>query len=382
MTRKAGPFDKTRVLWLEESEDADGPHIATVPGLLAPIYTVDLPEGLRHGSRERVARRQISERLGRSEEDLEVRPIGTDIEWTRVLVCDRLEAETWRMQTGPGCIAILPDYLTLPAAEGVWTVRNLDDRVAVRTGQLDGFSADPGLAVLQLRLVAAEERPGAVLLLDAPNPAIADLLQQLDLPVFRTVEDLAANGHPVPSVPRSLGPGVNLLDPPDVAVQNLRRLLKRWIAPVALTLLALAIWSAGTLIEIDRSRDRLAVVREATNDLLRNTFLPSGPILDARLQVARRLSEIARSGETPDGAQSPLEVFHQVAQVISGGNTTLQSMTFRPQGGLETLIISPDFATLEGLAEQLRSAGLTVDVLEANAEDGGRVRARLQLRKT
>ena len=106
---------------------AGGPHVLLVPGAEVPSLTLDLPGKLRGQAREDVARRQLRDRFGiedtGKDRGTEMRPLraggGAD-RFTRVLVADGARLDHWRSAAMDGCRDVLPDYLALPAARGLW----------------------------------------------------------------------------------------------------------------------------------------------------------------------------------------------------------------------------------------------------------------------
>ena len=370
----------SRFLPIAESARADAPHVALVPGEDVPLMALALPSGLGGAARERVARRQVADRLGLPGETLDIRPFappGTGADWERVLVAARERIESWRQEAGAEtCRAILPDYLSLPAAEGVWTLHFDDGRVIARLGPADGFTAETQLARLQLGRALASDPPRAVLVQGAPDPALAALLSQADIPVHDSAAGLEAAGLPVPAPVES---GVNLRETATAAMERMRRAVRRWRAPVVLATLALALWAGGTWVQIDRAEREARALREATTALVRRTFLPSGPILDIRAQVSRRLAELQGAAQETDRGGGPLELFRQAAPAFAAPGITLRDVTYRQGIGLEAELTAEDFAAVDALAEALRAEGLAAEVVESLTDDDGAVRARLRL---
>lgn len=374
--RRASPD----VLPIAESARATAAHVALVPGEDVPLMALALPDGLRGAARERVARRQVADRLGLPMETLDIRPFappGRTAEWDRVLVAAQDRIETWRHAAGPEtCRAILPDYLSVPAAEGLWTLRAREGRVLARLGPADGFSAEAPLACLQLGRALAEDPPRAILLQGEPDPLLSALLAQTDLPVHHDPADLEAAGLPVPA---PVDGGINLRETATAAMERMRLALRRWRVPVGLAALALVLWAAGTWVQIDRAERESRALREATTALVRQSFLPSGPILDIRTQVSRRLAELQGAAQDSAQARSPLELFRQAAPAFTAEGVTLREVSYRQGIGLEAEVTAQDFARVDALAETLRADGLEAEVVESLSDEDGTVRARLRL---
>ncbi len=77
--REAHPLadgtERTELSWVEAGTGRAGAgRIALVPGALAPLIALDLPEGLRGAAREQVARRQLRDLTGLGDDRLQMRP--------------------------------------------------------------------------------------------------------------------------------------------------------------------------------------------------------------------------------------------------------------------------------------------------------------------
>lgn len=364
-------------------------QIAMVPGAEVPLLRLELPPGLRGQAREQVARRQIRDRMGLDEGRVEMRPLpprGRGEDWTRVLLVDAARMAGWR---DAPCRALLPDYLCLPAAEGVWTATALptaetadsEPGVMLRLGPDDGFTAGAALAPLMLRRALAEatEPPAALYRLGPPLPGIEAVLAAQGIPVLTSPEELAARSLPLP---RAFAHGEAALDlraDPRAARARLRRRLTPWLWPLALAALAAGLWAAAELTALGRIEARSAAVRAETEALVRRHFVPAGPILDVRTQVARALAEMQRRSGS-DRAAAPLTLLGAAAEVLAASPGRLDEVSFEPGTGLVLALHLPDFAALEALAAALRGAGLEVAQLAARTDaQGAGVRSELRL---
>lgn len=365
------------VIWIDDARGAQLPCIALVPGEDAPLLRLDLPEGLRGMARERVAGRQAADRLGLTPESLEVRPLSET--GGAVLVVDPGQAETWRQAaSGGACVAILPDYLMLDSAPGLWTLHVAEGRVLARLGDDDGFAAELPLARLQLARALGTARPSAVLLSGDEAPELDAFLAEADLPIFTNAEALAAAGYPRPTAQSWEGTSADLLQSSSAAIERLRANVRRWRVPVLLGALALAFWVADMAVRIDRAQEMREELAAATAEFVRETFVPSGPLLDIRAQVSRRAAELARSA-SDDGEGSPLALLRRAAPAVQESNVRLQTVVYRAGTGMEASVAADDFATVEALARDLREEGVSSDVIEALADGSGGVLARLRL---
>lgn len=358
-----------------------GRYVALVPGEAVPVMTLDLPKGLRGRAREQVAQRQLADMLGADAATLQLRPFapeGMAETWSKVMVAERGQIAAWRGQAGRRCAAVLPDYLALPVADGVWTVAGTPDRLRVRFGPGDGATTTEGALRLQAaRLVAAGQTPSQVLRYGTPLPSFEGWLEQAGIP-------LETDPDRIGSTPlRAFSRGELALDlraDPQAARTRLRRQVRAWQWPVLTGAVAAALWAATQLTVIHAVEKETATVTDRALQATRQHFVPSGPILDIRVQVARVLADERAALRASSDAVSPLDLFADAAPVLSGAGADLQSVAWEPAGGLRVVLEADDFEAVDALVDALGAEGLRVTVRDARlAEDSGRVTADLEL---
>lgn len=365
--------------------------IALVPGADAPLMEVDLPSGLRGPARMSVARRQLTDRLGEAIAGMELRPAplaGAGASWRAMVMIRRDDLARWRKllaRHGRAVRAILPDYLALPAAEGVWTIRTGDGPeplVQVRMGPGDGFSGEPALAALALTraLEAPDRRPRAVLRMGPPLPAFdAPLEAALTAhPEIKRATSPEALPHEI-ARPRVLAHGelaLDLAQPLRDARRELEARLRGAVLPIALLVAAAAIWSAASLREINQLRTETRAVQARNIALVREAFVPSGPLPDMRLQVARLIEERRAALKADPGAdpERPLTRLRQASAVLAETPAArLDSIILQPDGRIVMEVRLSDFTDLEKLLAALRDGGLEVSRDRAASDESGAV---------
>lgn len=369
-----------------------GRFLALVPGEVAPLIPVSLPPGLRGPARLAVARRQVLDRLGPAAARLDLRPaaLGAGADgWAALLAVDPAELLRLRAALGPAAEraqALLPDYLALPTAPGLWVLAAEPGqqpgpeagRIIARLGPADGFAAEPTLAALML--TAARNRaatpPRAVLVAAGPLPpevaAALDGLPQADSP------DRLPAGLPPPQ-PLALGEGaLDLRTDPGLQALRLAGRLRAMLLPAGLALAGAAAWSAALWLETAALRDRADTLETATLDLARRDILPPGPVLDIRLQITREIEarQAALVGAAPD---SGLDLVHLAASGLVAAAVAPRAMTLSSAGGVEVDLVLPDFAALDRAVAALRATGLEVQVARSGSIAGGLVGAGLNL---
>ena len=361
-----------------DSADHDS-RLTLVPGAEAPLLTLDLPPRLRGHAREQVALRMLTDRLGLGPSDIAMRPFaGGAAPWTRALVVAKDRIDAWRGDALP----VLPDYLALPTAPGVWCVSETDDgTLCARLGPDDGFAAVPAVAMLQLaRALAQGDVPGA-LLLPRRLPALTDWAERHGIPVATTPEGIEALGLPRP---RRLAHGelaCDLRRDPRAARSRLERRVLPWRWPLLAGALAAALWAGAQYLAIDRLDRARASIDTATRALVRNSFVPTGPILDMRVQVSRALADARAAQAIRQGAEDPVAMTARAADVIAAAGARPREIAWTTGEGLTLVLLLPDFAATDAIAAQLGAAGFDVTVTESLAREGGEgVRSTLALR--
>lgn len=356
-----------------------GPFIALVPGAEAPLIALTLPAALKGVAREDVARRQALDRLGPG---LDVRPVRLDGagNWSRVAVAERMQVLRWRGVLGPAatrCRGLVPDYLALPAAPGLWVIETDRDGVVARLGPADGFAAEPALAGRMLALALAEARAGgalpqAVLLRGETASAFAPLFE--GLPLVSRPADLPEGLHP-----RVMALGEAAVDfarDPCADADGVEARIRRLVWPVLLVVLGAFGWAAAQGLGIARDRAAAAAVQAETLAAVRRDLLPSGPILDLEMQVMREI-ERRRAAVLPAvAAQGPLDLLRQAAPVLAGAE--VQAVTLGADG-LSVEVSVADFQALDAVIGALGAAGLVARPSRSAIDPGGGVGATLAL---
>ncbi|WP_172299506.1 type II secretion system protein GspL [Pseudoruegeria sp. HB172150] len=335
------------------------PHVALAPGADLPLLPVDLPDGIKGRARDRAGCRKLAEQLALPPDRVELHPFRQPQRpWSRAIAADPAQLSEWRHALGRGAHALLPDYLALPCANGVWTVEVTGDTVRARLGPEDGFTAEPELAALLLER-AISSPPQAVLRLGAPHEAIDSALRATRVPLHASAETLAQTGHRLLRWPDATR-GCNLRAP----LARRRTLHRNWAPPAAVAGLALATWLTGVAFETRDLQYRDATARHDTEAMLRAHVLPTGPILDIRAQVDAAL---AKSPHSPPA--DPFHLFQRAAQDLA--TATVRSVEYSADTGLIATVETGGFAELEALARSLRGRMFAVEIRDPTTSDNG-----------
>ena len=387
--RVQAPFDDGGpdgfVYLAAEKEPLRHRQIGLVSGAEVPLLPVALPDALQGYAREQVAQRQVCDSLGAKAEAVEIRPFtgsGQKRNWNRAIVADPDSLKRWREIAGAGGRAVLPDYLALPAADGIWVVSGSDGMLQARLGPHDGFSATPAVAtqLLRLALAEAETLPKALYAMSALPASIEAMFSERDVPVASSEADLQALDLEPPRRLAHGELGCDLRLDPRAARNRLASRVLPWRWPLLAGLVALSLWSATQILAINSFREEAARVRAATLQVVRESFGPDGPILDIRTQVSRALAEARVAASGQEDSVAMLDLMGLMTDVLMSEGAKPILLGYAADENIRAVLQVADFAAAETLAGALRDAGLDVRVVESRAEDGDEgVRTELEI---
>lgn len=362
-----------------------GAFIALAPGVDAPLITLGLPAALKGRAREDVAFRQTQDRLGGGAA-MDIRParLGQGDGWTRVAVADRAEVLRWRAALGSGaarCRAIVPDYIGLPTAPGLWTVQNEGDVMSIRLGPNDGFSAEPLLAV---RLVtqalqqaqASNTVPRAILWLGAENTDILALCTGIS--VMTDIADLPEAQRPRLFAHEELA--LDFARDPRADAAGIEARLRRLVWPMMLLVVGVLGWAASTAILAQRDQASAMELEGETLSAARRDLLGAAPVLDLRVQVARAIDQRRSASPTPDAPTRALDILRAASVALAGRQVSVQSVAFGDgQTGVALDLTVSDFRALDAVLAVLLEAGLTADLIRSGIDPAGGVSAAIRI---
>lgn len=351
----------------EETAPKRGRHVLAVPGTKAPLLPVDLPAAVTGEARLRVARQQIADRTGIPSDALAVLPFDAGVRggaWDKAVAVDRSDLGAWAERSAAGCLAILPDYLTLEAEGDEVAIIGRSGMIIARLGEADGFAAPEGAAAIVLkhalersRLTRAVIGPGVPEVVVAVVEAAGLQWRRSDRIDLETVPRKLSR-HDLRRalvVERSTGIGV-------------------WLTAAGLAVLAVGLWATSIYIETQAIDEELAAVRSRTEAVLRDGLLPAGPLLDIRAQLDRVLAERAAVDDA-SGDLDGIELLSRTAGAVFRKGVEVVEIGLA--GAELTLVVAaPDFALAEALVPELAEAGLAARAESLRAREDGNVEAR------
>lgn len=133
------------------------------------------------------------------------------------------------------------------------------------------------------------------------------------------------------------------------------------------------------LVEATRLHEQAELTMQEVHDLVRRDFLPTGPLLDIRVQVARELDRRRGALAPPDDSTPPLRNLVHAAQVLHARGAQVQAIGLRAGTDTAVDVILSDFAALDAVLAALQTAGLSARASRSGTAPGGGVAATLLL---
>ena len=297
-----------------------------------------------------------------------------------VAVVARAQMDAWMEALGDAGISpdfCVPEVLAVPWTPATWSVLPIAAHWLVRTGQQDGFAVEAENAPAWLATALEEVAEAEVAEAEAsPAPtgihvyAGADALsglEQLGPELLRHDEERA------PMAWLSLGMGnrapINLLQGAYGRQEQLSWYLRPW-RPVAALLAAWAVLQGGGVVmegkRMEQERNALGVQIE---DVFRSAFPDVKRVVNARVQMERKLTDLRKSRGSLQG---------DFLRLLVGGTAALRQVSgvevkrMRYQNGrLDLDLVLQDMSGLDPLRQALQSQGsLNASIVSAASREG------------
>ena len=284
---------------------------------------------------------------------------------------------------------MVPDVLALPLQDNAWTALHDGDTVLIRQGGYAGAVIDTlavnewfDLALGELSAEGGEERPQQIRLLDCQHDTDAQLI--LDVAAASggshiSIDVYAQQDAPIQLLAQNFSSvnTVNLIQGDYSPREQIGRVLRPWrVAMVLLFILALLGLGKSVLdlVSLNKANDRLMT---EINQIYLDTFPTARKVVDARVQMERKLAELSAGGS--DSGQG----FLPLLALISPSLQDIDSVELRhasyQDGRLSLSLRIKSLQLLEQLKQKLLAAkDLNVDIQSAASRDNY-VDARLQL---
>jgi general secretion pathway protein L len=361
----------------------DGPCVGLIDGAMVPWLSLDLPKGLKGSARRDVAMRQLRDQIGGTAENVEIQPFqdaNPRALWTHGVVKDGAVdqlIDRMELKGHAGCAAVLPDFMALPAADTIWTIDVGETTARVRLGLVDGFSGEADFAALSLDKALQQGKPRGVLRMGRKNAQIDAVLTVLDVPIVDAPAALAQHDLPVPKVYSNNELALDLRANAQAEIADLARNIRAVVWPALVGIAALIVWMISMSINTNTARTQALDLRKDTLQIVRENFVPTGPILDVKRQVEQAIFVAKETAKSDATDNSPFEVLRQAGVALSDFPKTLKSASFSQAEGLILRLSLDDFKTLDEIVAAISDVGLAVRVGSSDASGENKVRATL-----
>ena len=362
--------------------------VLLVPGEDAIVLDFEMPTRVRRNSARRITFHAVQDLVGEDMENIHLvrlpRASGSVENRAQAIVTSRGCMEKWLDEAKRARVrlaGILPDYLALPWSPGTWTVSVETGRLRVRFDRLDGFAAEPalGTSILERRLKEAPSSPFRVRLLgeqgmpDELLTSLASRLEEVGVPVDRETVPVG-----VPRFEHSEF-DANLVAGAFSENVGLVHGVVRWRAPVGLAAAALLAWTLATSVTLHKEREQVQRLNRRIEELFRAEFVPEGPIVDVRTQVARSLERLRAESGAPRQASGFLALVAAGGEMLAEGSRRVSRLSYR-DGVLTAEVTLANFRALQTMGTALAQRRLKVETESSTASGEGGVRATLALR--
>lgn len=344
-------------------QGADSPRVLLIPGDQVWLTRVGFVPSERRLLAQTVPF-VLEEQLAEPPEALHFALAQPDESEVAVAVVSRQSLQQWLAPLIAADCAphlAIPEPLALPWQPGEWTLHRQGERLQVRTGLTEGWSAEPAPA--QWLLQHADTLPEAVTVIGEP-PALPDGLAGLP------------QKHLDGASPFQLEASValDLLQGEFAPALPWRRWWWQWRWPVGAVAAALLLQFGLALGELWWLQAETLELRRQVEATYREV-IPRGALVDPEAQLKRQLAG-KEQGETLQFVPLLAQVNTALQQVPAA---QLAGLTYSGRRGeLRLTLEAPRFADVETLRGAIGQQGLNAALVGSSA-DGERTRARLKV---
>ncbi|MGF1548287.1 MAG: type II secretion system protein GspL [Thiotrichales bacterium] len=298
---------------------------------------------------------------------------------TAVAVIRKALLEAWLERLrGHGLQAqyCVPDLLLLPRAEDAWSAWVDATRGLIRTGDASGYACDAEVLPTLLAAAVAQD----------PKPAVLELWHAADLPELNltslppelTLRHHGYNEHPLRLLAQAWQPrrAFNLLQGEFAISTQWRKRLQPWRWAAVLLGLLIGTLYTQQILERQQLQREVAALRQANEQILKQTFPDLQRVVNPRAQMEQRLKALRGGGES-DGAGFLELLTGSGALLKQAPQVELDTISYR-RGQLEFKLTAPNLTALDALTQQLGAQpGLSAELRGA---DSGKDRASASIR--
>ena len=359
--------------------------VVLVPVTDCPLFVVKLPTRNRARMLQAIPY-ALEDKLSEDVDDLHFaagKPDGDGQVSVAVVAHTRMQDWLSRL-TAAGIHAqrMVPDVLSLPSYPGAWSALLEPGELLLRQGPSQGIALDTGNLSALLPLAfeqAGEDLPDRLHLVDC-SEADADARAPLP-PLELQVESEECGGTPLHHLISGYDRhrGIDLLQGRYSHSERAGKLWRTWRIAVIPTLLWLTLSVVATALDNRRLADEELALRQQITEVYQQTFPNDRHIVDPRLQMERKLSEL-RQGGGPSGGEF-LSLLAKAATPLASFEAVKLNTVRYKQGRLDLELDLPSLQILDQLKAKLEAGRLQVKIRNARSREG-KVEGRLEIRES
>jgi general secretion pathway protein L len=368
------------------AEHARGRTVAVlVPVTDCPLFAVKLPTRNRARMLQAIPY-ALEDKLSEDVDDLHFAAGKPDADGqVSVAVVAHARIEEWLSRlaaAGLHAQRMIPDVLSLPTHPGAWAALLEPKNLLLRQGPFQGLALDTGDLGTLLPLAfeqVGDELPDRLHLVDCSDTDAESrsLLPPLELQV--EVEECGGTPlhHLISGYDRH--GGIDLLQGRYSHSERAGRLWRTWRIAAIPALLWLTLSILSTALDNRRLAGEELALRQQITEVYRQTFPNDRHIVDPRLQMQRKLSELQQGGGPSGGAF--LSLLAKTATPLATFKTVKLGTVRYKQGRLDLELDLPSLQTLDQLKTKLEAGRLEVKIRNARSREG-KVEGRLEIRES
>jgi len=358
--------------------------VVLIPVTDCPLFTVKLPTRNRARMLQAIPY-ALEDKLSEDVDELHFAAGKPDADGqVSVAVVAHARMEDWLSRLAAAGIRaqrMVPDVLSLPSHPGAWSALLEPGNLLLRQGPSQGIALDTGNLSALLPLVfdqAGEALPDRLHLVDCSDADAQgrDPLPPLELQV-ETEECGGTPLHHLISGYERHG-GIDLLQGRYSHSERAGKLWRTWRIAIIPALLWLTLSIIATALDNHRLAAEELELRQQITAVYRRTFPNDRHIVDPRLQMERKLSEL-QQGRGPSGGAF-LSLLARAATPLATFKAVRLSTVRYKQNRLDLELDLPSLQTLDQLKAKLEAGRLEVKIRNARSREG-KVEGRLEIRE-
>jgi len=366
----------------EAAQASEEAHITVIlPGQHCAAYQAQLP-GMNRRRQAQAVPNMLEEQLIDDIDDLHFALGSTHQDALDVLVVRNSLMAQWLTQLQSQQIVaqhMVADYQTILLPKDGWHLWFDDDGILLRTGSASGMRVALTEPMLLLECLYQEvnEKPTSLRVSGDSESLEEDLQQWCDRHQISLQQEPESNFLEQAVDALAKRKGVNLLQGSYSYKENMSRQWRPWWPAVAVVVVMVVIQMITVTVDYFRLQQQSVALQQDIESLYRETFPDARKVVDARAQMAARLTAMQQQGGDDLFYQLLTGVTHLAENKV---DFELQRLRFQA-GELNVDLHLQDLQVLDRIKQLLsQQQGIQAEVVSASAR-GDKVEARLLIKE-